>query len=119
MHPILLLSCAKAPAPSQSILLTFSLFFIITVTEVDCGLPLTWTSVGDVETALFMITVGLGVSGESVGITFLTQWMLPRAVFLGRVIACFVLFPTGTGTATQGILWFYISRQTFTNVQLS
>lgn len=81
------------------------------------GLPLTWTSVGDVETALFTITVGLGISGESVGITFLTQWMLPRAVFLGRVIACFVLFPTGT--ATQGILWFYTSRQTFTNVQFS
>lgn len=47
----------------------------------------------DVEIALLTVTVGLGYSGGSVVITFSTQWMLPSAVFLCRVTACFVLLP--------------------------
>ena len=48
-----------------------------------------------VVTALLTVTGGWGVS-ESAAMTFSIQWILPRAVFLGRVTACFVLFPTGT-----------------------
>lgn len=47
----------------------------------------------DVGAAL-TTAVGLGLPG-SVSINFATVWTLPRAVFLGRMTECFMLFLTG------------------------
>lgn len=45
-----------------------------------------------IESTLIMVSVCLGVSSRSVAITPLIQWMLPRAVLLGWVMVCFVVF---------------------------
>ena len=85
------------------------------MTEVDEEMPLRWTSGSRCGNCTIHCHCGLGVPGESVGITFSTQRML-QSTFLGRVIVCFVLFPISTA-GTLGSLCMLYLQQAFTSIQ--
>ncbi len=95
IHPISFSSRAKAPASSQSIFVTTALCSSSRWLRSTLGCQEDGLGLAGVKTALLTVTLGLGMSDWSGEITLSTLWMMPRAVFLSRVIECFVWLPTG------------------------